>query len=399
MSWHSMLTCALPALALAVACATSEPKPIRDPAFTPEADERELWEQAARLSEKLEASPLLLRSVELETYLEDVALRLLRAHGSGSLAVRVRVLRDPIANAFALPNGHVYLHTGLLAPMRNEAQLAAVLGHELTHYLARHALREQRAERSQEKSRQIAVGTAFVLGVAGLTPLLWVAVTHEEENSLVTTLMRAQLAGYSRELEHEADQVGAEMLRGAGYRPGEMLRVLELLREEADATTSDVPYVYASHPRIQERIESVVELLDDSEEPGRVGATEYQQQTVDVLLVNARLELDSGAVQPAQRNLENYLALRPDGVGGRLLLAEAYRREGPERAHLLRAAAALEKAPPSSPESPELHRDLGLLYRELQDWPRARASLTRYVGLAPDAPDRPIIERYLSELP
>ena len=116
-----------------LACASTRVEPIKGTGFAPEEDERALWGKARKLDDELAKSRHLLPDVELEAYLDDVVARLLAVSGSSAPPPRVRVMLDPYANAFALPNGSIYLHTGLLSPMENEAQLAPVLGHELTH--------------------------------------------------------------------------------------------------------------------------------------------------------------------------------------------------------------------------------------------------------------------------
>ena len=385
---------------LALACRHVEP--IRDPGFTPQDDEATLWAEAAQIDAKLEERGHVLRDADVESYLDAVASRLLAASGTGAPPVRVRVLLDPYANAFALPNGSVYLHSGLLAPMTNEAQLAMVLGHELTHYTARHGLREHRAQKNLQKARDsLAVTFALITAAAAGDPYAAMALS-QATNDLAGQVMRIQLSGYSRDLESEADAQSLAMLRAAGYERAQAVAVFELLLADADATERQIPYVYASHPRIQERIESLNELLEDepAAAPGalRIAEDEFQQRTASVLLADARLELATGARVPAERALERYVRLRPDDAVGVRLLAETYRRAGPERDHVARATRTLEQAALLQPDDAEIQRELGLLYRELDLREHARTSLTRYLTLAPEAADRGIIERYVAEL-
>jgi regulator of sirC expression with transglutaminase-like and TPR domain len=103
-------------------------------------------------------------------------------------------------------------------------------------------------------------------------------------------------------------------------------------------------------------------------------------------------------VIPAQSQLERYVRLRPTDPDGFRLLAETHRRVGAEPDHVSRAADTLEIAAALAPEDAAIQRELGLLYRELGDRERAQASLVRYLGLAPEAADRAIIERYVAEL-
>ena len=393
-----LLRCAWMAFC-ALACASTHVEPISDPAFAPQEDEVSLWNEADQLDASLENGGHLLPDAQLDRYLDGIAKRLLEASGAGALPVRVRVLRDPYANAFALPNGSLYIHSGLLAPMENEAQVATVLGHELTHYVGRHALREQRAQQNRNTARNVAVTVVAVLVAAGGDPYAAMSLA-QASNDLADEIMRLQVAGYSRDLEREADAHSLEMLRAAGYAPAQALAAFELLAVDSDATEARIPYVYASHPKIEERIASLTEMLQEEPQSGerRTGEDAFQEHIANLLLANAELELATRALVPAQRELERYVVLRPNDAKGYRVLAEAYRRVGPEPDHVARAAGTLEQAAALAPEDAGIQRDLGLLYRELEDRDRAQASLTRYLALAPDAADRAIIERYVAEL-
>jgi predicted Zn-dependent protease len=397
----SVLTVITSFASLTLSCVSTDVEPIAAAAFAPEQDERGLWNEAAKIDQSLEKKPgLLHRDAELEQYLDGVVNALLEASHGESPPVHVRVLMHPDANAFALPNGSIYVHSGLLAPMTNEAQLATVLGHELAHFLKRHSLRESREEQNHETARKVAVSIVLVLAAAGGDP--GAALTIAQGSSrLAEQVIRTQLAGYSRDLEREADAEGIAMLRAAGYDSREALAVFELLRADADATEEKIPYLYSSHPRLQERIDSLRELLAEVPPPAgelRVGQSDYEQRITGVLIENSDLELRAGAVQPAQRALERYTRLRPNDPRGARTLAHAYRRSGPEREHVTRAALTLEDAAARFPNDAAIQLELGLLYRELDDRDRARVRLARYLELAPDAEDRPIIQRYVAEL-
>lgn len=384
----------------ALACTSTHVDPIAAPAFAPLEDEAALWSAADQIDASLENGGHLLADAELDRYFEGIAKRLLVASGSGALPVRVRVLLDPYANAFALPNGSIYLHSGLVAPLENEAQVASVLGHELTHYTGRHGLRDQRAQKNRETARNVAVTVVAVLAAAGGDPYAAMGFA-QMSTDLANQIMRLQVAGYSRDLEREADARSLEMLRAAGYAPEQAVAFFDLLQADSDATDARIPYLYASHPKIQERIDSLSGMLEEQPPRAgerRTGADEFEQRIANLLLVNAELELATRALIPAQRALERYTRLRPTDARGFRLLAEAYRREGPERDHVSRAAGTLEQAALLAPEDPGIQRDLGLLYRELDDRENAQDRLNRYLALAPEAADRAIIERYVAEL-
>ena len=126
-------------LLLFVGCASTVAPPIEQ-GFSLDEDESRLWDRSADERKRLERSGLLHEDEDLALYVTEVALRVQPQNTRTPLPLSVKILRDPRINAFALPDGTIYLHTGMLARMENEAQLATVLGHEMAHVFRRHAL-------------------------------------------------------------------------------------------------------------------------------------------------------------------------------------------------------------------------------------------------------------------
>jgi len=140
-------------LAGQAACLSTSVPPVGEqgPQFTPENDERRLWEQAREEERKLRDKATLYRDPILEDYLNQVALRLEppEIRQQDTIKIRVYPIKDPSLNAFTYPTGSIYVHTGLLARLENEAQLGIVLGHEMTHATHRHALEFERSARNK----------------------------------------------------------------------------------------------------------------------------------------------------------------------------------------------------------------------------------------------------------
>ena len=177
-------------------------------------DEGGLWAIMDREETRLRRSPFRMRDEALNKYLQDVVCRLAGDHCPD---VRVYAVRTPFFNASMAPNGMMQVWSGLLLRMDNEAQLAAVLGHEIGHFLQRHSV---------ERLRDMEARTAFgqfigMFGVVGLVGQL------------------ATLAGamaYSRDHEREADRIGLTLMRRAGYDPREAGKVWGNLLDELRAT-------------------------------------------------------------------------------------------------------------------------------------------------------------------
>ena len=355
--------------------------------FTRESDEKRLFEDSRRFEASLEKSRALSYDTALEAYLTQVADGLLtqevRATG---VKVRVRVIRLLLPpNAFVLPDGTIYVHSRMLVVMENEAQLAAILGHELVHFINRHLVKERREARSK------AALSAALSSMLPVTPLT---------GEVAELFSLAAIRGYSGERETEADIVGFKLVVQAGYDPAEVLKIFEALQREAPPGQSE-GFFFATHPRLKERINSTRELLlsgyasRDPEAVRRVGREEFERAISDLLLENASMELRSGRFQEAKRSIERHLAANPMSPRGHFLRGEWWRLSG-DGDH--EAIQAYENAVQYDARFPEPRRELGLLLRTRGEREAARAQLQRYLELAPQAPDATIIRGYLNAL-
>src|SRR2546428_205440 len=156
---------------LTASCATRNVPPIGagGQPFKPESDEVSLWKQAEKEEETLTKKAKIYDDPLLDEYLGKIADRLLpdEVRAAGGPGLRFGVMSDPTLNAFAMPNGRIYVHSGLLSRLDNEAQLATILGHEMTHVTSRHALRFTRdATNKQILFTVLAVAASIGVAVA-----------------------------------------------------------------------------------------------------------------------------------------------------------------------------------------------------------------------------------------
>ena len=130
-----MRTTALLLLVPIFACLSTriELDPIRTAKFTPTIAEQDLWRAASDYHAGLEKAELIIKDEELRSYLQSNLDKLLRKAKIPEGSSRVVIVRDPYMNASMLPNGIMYIHSGMLARMENEAQLMTLLGHEVAH--------------------------------------------------------------------------------------------------------------------------------------------------------------------------------------------------------------------------------------------------------------------------
>jgi predicted Zn-dependent protease len=367
--------------ALAAACASTHIPPRTSPAVAvTDTDERGMWQLAGEAQAGLDRSGLLYGDPALDEYLLDVARRLEPPEVFTAIPFRIRVVRDRTPNAFCLPNGATYVNTGMLALIGDEAELASLLGHELTHAVNRHALR---ALHSSEN-------TGALLNVLST----WSGAAAHPGG----ILFLSSVAGYSRDLEREADREGLTRTVAAGYDAQEAPQLFERLRDWVAAEKiRPGSAFYASHPRLEERIESMRALAAATPSSGKDrGADRYAQHVAGVLLDGARADLVAGRFPSARRQVERYLTIHPEDAQGHVVAGEIARREGGPAAEEA-ALASYRRAVQLDPAAAEGWRGLGLLLRRRGDRGGARDALTRYLELAPDAPDRAHVSAALQE--
>jgi predicted Zn-dependent protease len=321
-------------------------------------DERALWAEAQRELARLQQEDLLVADEKLGRYLDGVLAELLPELAEGAPQPRAFVLRSPERNAGTTADGMVFVSTSFLAALGDEAELAALFGHEIAHFLARDSLADQRFAQLSS-----------------------------------STVQRMEL---SRDQEERADRVGLDLMRQAGYDPAGALRMLELLeRDDAEARG---PYPrFESHPFVPDRIRALRPQLPREAGEGRRETERYEDAIADLLLVAAEIELEAGLLDRANAAIDRHLRLRPGSGRGYFLKAEHERRIAREGRRAPAARSAYERAVELAPEDPDALRALGFLCRETGERQRAMELFGRYLRVAPDAADRKIIERYLGE--
>lgn len=204
------------------------------------------------------------------------------------------VVNTSMINAFALPGGHVFVTRGIMQRLRDESELAGLLGHEVSHVFGRHG-----TERMSE-------ATLVMLG------LVLVASTGEEmEGVALIGLVGYQLLGlsYSRDNEKESDTFGMRFAARAGYHPEGIINVMKMLEQVTHEHGGGPPEFLSSHPDPGNRVDYLTRQLNNEYKDGgeRIrGETEYNNALVDMR-----------AAQPAYD-----LADRGDAIAGEALQAE-----------------------------------------------------------------------------
>lgn len=338
----------------------------------PEDEEGGIWALMDREETRLRRSPFRMRDVRLEQYLLDVCCKLAGVHCPD---IRVYAIRQPYFNASMAPNGMMQVWSGLLLRVENEAQLAAVLGHEIGHYVQRHSLEQLRDVRAR-------LGVAQFMSVFGLAGQL---------GGLAA--MAGGLA-YSRDHERDADQIGVLLMRRAGYDTREAHKIWTNLQAEqkANPNFSAPNTLFASHPASDERRETLARLAAaDSGE-----TFEAQYRAIVAPWRSALLEDEVKRSRPSE-SLALFQRLLEREPGDPLLLhyrGEAYRLRAEENDMNL-AAADYQAAIDSGRAPASTWRALGQTRLKLGQAQAGQQALHNYLNLAPQAPDSDMIKLLL----
>ena len=370
---------------LTAGCITPHAVPVNEELNSSE-DERMLWRRAQKEQEALDNSGFLYQDPALENYLNRMAQKLQENSIAPDFQIHVKVLNDPNLNAFAYPNGVIYVHSGILARLDNEAQLAALLSHEMTHCTHRHSLRVIRS--IKDRPAHIA---AVQQTVAKIPAIQAVA------RLLGATGSMAAVIGYTQELENEADRVGLDLMVKANYDARQALKLFEHLKQEIEAEGIEEPYFFGTHPQVQQRLNNVKNWLAKDKEGIEApvkNTSEFQTGLQGVVLANARLDLKLGCFDVARKTLGKYLDMRPKDARAYYLLGEILRQRNRQND----AGAAViyyKKAISLDPTFAEPYKAMGLLHYKVGEKQLAKKFFESCLLLSPNASDKAYIQGYL----
>jgi len=209
--------------------------------------ERELGVEEAK---KVEASMGLVADPALAAYIQAVGDRVAKQSPRQDVSYTFKIVNQPEANAFALPNGNIYVSRGLMALANSEAELAGVLAHEVVHVAARHTVR----------SANVAAATSplrMVTRIAGIAAGIIAPRVGEGIMGLGETATEAFMAPYARSQEREADDVGVDLAARAGYDPQGLPSILRALKrdETLKRGSPSRQSFFDTHPATPERVQ------------------------------------------------------------------------------------------------------------------------------------------------
>jgi predicted Zn-dependent protease len=254
----------LAAVIALAACATNPVTGDRELALVSESQEIQIGRNVAVDAERQFG---LVENVALQAYVDRLGSQLAQASERPELPWTFRVADDPTPNAFAAPGGFIFITRGLLALLRNEAELVSILGHEIGHVTARHSV----AMMSRAQLAQLGLGIGSMISP-----------TAAQFGDLAAGGLQLLFLSYGRDAERQADDLGYRYALEQGYDVREMVNVFAALQQSAQmAGQSPVPSWLASHPYPKDRIARInkrLVTLAAAAAPRRVGEEEYLAQ-------------------------------------------------------------------------------------------------------------------------
>ena len=250
---------------------------------------------------------------DLTAYVNDVGNRLAsQARRKEELDFEFSIINDSIPNAWALPGGKIVINRGLLTELDSEAELAAVLGHELVHSDAAHGAR------AQSKGMLTQAGAVVGMVILGST----IESQAAREVALMVPALGAQLVTqkYGRDAEREADEYGMLYMSESGYDPQGAVELQETFVELSREKDPDwVSGLFASHPPSLERVRNNQKTAQDLPAGGDIGRERYRQKTAYLQRVKpayeafdkAKKAVSDGKMEEAQEQLNRAMAIEP----------------------------------------------------------------------------------------
>lgn len=209
------------------------------------------WRLGAELAREVDAQVEVVDDPVVQGYVDEIGQAVAGRTQVADREWNFTVIDDEAINAFALPGGHIYVHSGLLQAVGSEAELAGVLAHEVAHVEARHS-------------------TEMLTRAYGIEKLLGLLGDGEGElEQLATDLVRgATYAKFSRNAEREADSLGVAHLAASGYDPTGLAAFFETLLDAQARQPTAVEQFFSTHPLTDERRETVTGLAAGLEPEG-----------------------------------------------------------------------------------------------------------------------------------
>lgn len=320
----------------------------------------------------------------LQKYISEVGLDMARRTHRKDMPYNFQVVNAAYVNAYAFPGGSIAATRGIMLTMNNEAELGALLGHELGHVNARHT------------ASRVSKGMAIQLMATGLS--LGVSQTdYSELTPLVGGLGNvgagALLAFYSREDERQADALGMDYMVQSGYSPQGMVGLQQHLIDLHKSTPNALELLFASHPMSQERHDTAVERANSTYAHAKklpLYRERYMDNTASLRAIKGAIEaMQDGAkfmgkkqYSEAEKHFAKAIKIAPDDYAARMMMSKCQLALG-NNAEADRQAELARQTKPGEPQADNMS---GLIALRMGNYSRAEQYLSRYDRKLPGNP-------------
>ncbi|WP_432735291.1 M48 family metalloprotease [Maridesulfovibrio sp. FT414] len=323
------------------------------------------------------------QDANINRYVSEVGMSLARTSHRPDMPYNFRCVNATYVNAYAFPGGSIACTRGILLTLENEAELAALMGHEIGHVSARHT--------ASRMSSSLAVQGVLAIGLGVLAT---------QDSDLVPLAAGLGgigagllLASYSRSDERQADSLGMEYMDKAGYDPEGMVGLMDELNKLHKSQPSFVQQMFASHPMSSERYDTAVRarqtIYADSKR-GKLLRERYMDNIASIRKIEpAIVEMQKGegqmrrkAFPQAEEHFARALSIAPNDYAGLMLMSKCQLAMGKKQSGLQYAQQARNKYPQ---EAQALHM-VGMMSLENREYEQALVNFEAYEKALPGNP-------------
>lgn len=293
----------------------------------------------------------------LTSYINNLGQKLVAQMGPQPFRYKFFIIDDPTMNAFAVPGGYVFIHTGMIRMADREGELAGVMAHEISHVYWRHMSRMMEKSRYATVASLIGALASVFLGGAMAAPLLVGSMAAGESAMLK----------YSRDFEAQADSSGFKWMVKAGYNPRDMVTMFSKMNKQRWLEGGKVPIYLSTHPDVDDRIVELSHqlVIHQRELPPESNNPNFQYFTIKLASLSGNPnQLLRRMTQDGLREPNN-----PAFQYGRALALAKLEQHA-------EALAAFQQALRLAPDNPLIKRDLGIFYFDHNQYPEALRNLT-----------------------
>jgi predicted Zn-dependent protease len=311
----------LTAAGMALGCAVNPVTGQSQLMLVSEGEEVQLDRQSSPF--QLSADYGMLQDSALAAYISGVGMRLAKLTHRPQMPYAFRTVNAVYVNAYAFPGGTIAATRGILLKLRNEAELAALLGHELGHVNARHTAQQA----SKGMIAQVLLGSVAMIAGSTSQALGNIA---SQMGMIGSGLL---LASYSREAERQADGLSMDYAVRAGYSPEGCVGLMEMLKNLSKSRSGAVELLFSTHPMSEDRYQAMIAEASQKYSSARKNPL-YRERYMDntarlralqpavEAMQKAEEELAKKQYGSAEALLRRALSLAPDDYAGLLIMAK-----------------------------------------------------------------------------